>query len=264
MVPPNGGGGPAIHHLHGEPVAINAGTWMYFWPLDFLGRLGLAASRELALRRTTTRTLLDCHFGQALDLSARVPELSPAELPAVVRTITALKTGRLMELAAVVGAVAAGGAPSTIEALGRFGHDLGVGLQMLDDLGNLTGRAAPSKRHEDLRHGRATWPWAWAAETLDPDENQRLVREQARLLATPAPDRAGLAEPLAAQLRAAVGGHGRLQAHWHLDQALAALRGSLEAPPAPPQPGAPCPSIAGRELLAAVQAELSRLETCYG
>jgi geranylgeranyl pyrophosphate synthase len=50
----------------------------------------------------------------------------------------------------------------------RFGRELGLALQQLDDLGNLSGKGPAAKRHEDLRNGRLTWPWAWAAESLDP------------------------------------------------------------------------------------------------
>ncbi|HEY5282069.1 MAG TPA: hypothetical protein VIM14_04700, partial [Polyangia bacterium] len=49
-----------------------------------------------------------------------------------------------------------------------FGRELGLALQQLDDLGNLTAKGPAAKRHEDLRNGRLTWPWAWAAELLDP------------------------------------------------------------------------------------------------
>jgi len=53
-----------------------------------------------------------------------------------------------------------------------FGREVGVALQQLDDLGNLSGKGPPAKRYEDLRNGRLTWPWAWAAEILHPVDYQ--------------------------------------------------------------------------------------------
>ena len=37
---------------------------------------------------------------------------------------------------------------------------------MLDDLGGLTSERRCHKGHEDLIHGRPTWPWAWLAKDL--------------------------------------------------------------------------------------------------
>ena len=52
-----------------------------------------------------------------------------------------------------------------------------MGLQMLDDL---SGVVSPARRHkalEDLRHGRATWVWAWLARDLDASVYQPLRAE---------------------------------------------------------------------------------------
>ncbi len=65
-------GAPALHELVGLPLALNTGNWLYFWPLVLIERLGLPESRALALYRETSRVLVGCHQGQALDLSVRV------------------------------------------------------------------------------------------------------------------------------------------------------------------------------------------------
>jgi geranylgeranyl pyrophosphate synthase len=234
---------PALHQQFGVPLALNAGNWMYFLPLDAAGRLGLAPAGELALRRLMTRVMLDCHYGQALDLGARIGEVPQAQIADVALTVSTLKTGRLMGLAAAAGAIVAGAKPAMGQALAAFGEALGIGLQMLDDLGNLSASTSPDRRHEDLRQGRVTWPWAWAAALLDPPEFRRLEgqgRAAAAGDAAPA--------PLAAALRRTAAAHGRLQAHWHLEQALAGLRQTVGRSP----------------LLPALEAELARLEVSYG
>ena len=81
-----------------------------------------------------------------------------------------LKTGALMELAAVAGALAAGASADSIDALAQFGRRMGLGLQMLDDFGNLTAptpETSDTKALEDLRNERPTWPWAHAAVDLN-------------------------------------------------------------------------------------------------
>jgi geranylgeranyl pyrophosphate synthase len=242
-------GAPAVHLLHGLPLALNAGNWMYFAPLELLDALELPAEAERRLRRRTTRVLLDCHFGQALDLGSRVAEVPQDRLADVAATISTLKTGRLLSLAAEAGAAAAGADAATSAALAAFGEALGVGLQMLDDLGNLSARTAADKRYEDLRHGRVTWVWAWAAAQLDPGPFARLVAASGRAAAHDSGDGPRAHEAVAATLRALVGAQGRVQAHWHLREALARLRAVL--------------GLGRQALVDGMEQELARLETSY-
>jgi geranylgeranyl pyrophosphate synthase len=261
-------GAPAVHRLHGLPLALNAGSWMYFAPFRLLPELELPAEVELRLAGRLGQVLLDCHSGQALDLGARLSAIPQHQLAAVAGTISTLKTGRLLSLAAEVGALCAGADQAVAAALAELGEALGVGLQMLDDLANLSGRAPASKRYEDLRHGRVTWPWAWAAGQLDEAAFANLLQQseqlsaQARLSIARAPgsDRPGVPkqvrplgvdfEPLAATLRGLVAGPGRLAAHWHLREALRRLRVRLGTAPG----GA----------LEQLEQEIARLEVSYG
>lgn len=161
-------GGKTIHRVYGVPKALNAGNWMYFLAAQQIEELRLGSQATLALYRLVNRTLLDCHRGQALDLALHVGEVSQAEVPIVVAETSLLKTGALAGLACGLGARVAGGSDEQVAALDDFGRELGLALQQLDDLGNLSGKGPASKRYEDLRNGRLTWAWAWAAELLDP------------------------------------------------------------------------------------------------
>jgi len=161
-------GGKAIHRVFGIPKALNAGNWMYFLAVAQIEELHLSPEAAWKLHRMVNRTLLDCHRGQALDLGMRVGDVQQSEVPTLVAETSLLKTGALTALACAVGALVAGGSDEQVAALEKFGRELGLALQQLDDLGNLSGKGPASKRHEDLRNGRLTWPWAWAAELLDP------------------------------------------------------------------------------------------------
>ena len=161
-------GGRTIHRIHGTPKALNAGNWMYFLAVGQIEALYLPPDTTLALYRLVNRTLLDCHRGQALDLGLRVGDVLQSEVPTLVAETSLLKTGALTALACALGTLVAGGNPEQIAAMELFGRELGLALQQLDDLGNLTAKGPAAKRHEDLRNGRLTWPWAWAAELLDP------------------------------------------------------------------------------------------------
>jgi geranylgeranyl pyrophosphate synthase len=213
---------PALHRLYGVPLALNAGNWLYFWPLELLSALDLPAERELALHRAVTRAIYRCHFGQALDLGLRIGTLRQNELPELVGAISELKTGAFMELAASIGALATGAHPTHVQALARFGRQAGIAFQMLDDVANLDGAGDPDKRHEDLRLGRATWVWAWLARRLEP-ERFRVLQHRARALAHGTLELPSLARALAMHLE----GHGRHAAESLLARACDELAGAL-------------------------------------
>jgi geranylgeranyl pyrophosphate synthase len=235
-------GEPALHVRYGLPVALNAGNWLYFWAESLVERLGVGPSVELAMHRLINRSLLDCHRGQALDLTLRMSQLAQSEVPTAVATTTALKTGCLMELAAALGALAAGGSMDRVSAIGRFASELGVALQMLDDVGGLYAAGRTHKGHEDLRLSRPTWPWAWLAETL-PEARYALLRQEAREVELG--DRHP--EHLAERLRAELGPQPKKQAHEHNMRAFSRLKAQL----------------GNSAALRALGAEIVRLERSY-
>jgi geranylgeranyl pyrophosphate synthase len=191
-------GRAALHRLIGLPAALNLGNWLYFWPFDLLNQMDLPASVELAATRVCLDAVRVCHEGQALDLAARIGDLHPSEVISVCRAISERKTGALMGMAAELGATVAGA--DTARELRTFGERVGIALQMLNDLSELTGTAGPLKHPEDLAHGRITWPWAWAAQRLPAAQFDALQVRGANLAAG-----TGDAAVLARSLLAALG-----------------------------------------------------------
>lgn len=234
-------GKPALHLSYGLPRALNTGNWLYFAALQHLAVPQLPAETTARLQATAIRALAACHCGQALDLAARVDRLAQREVADVVAATTALKTAALMGLAAELGAIAAGADAASTTAIAAFGHDLGVGLQMLDDLGSVV---APSRAHkgaEDLRGGHPTWPWAWLAHEVDPFTWARLMA------ALRAVGQGGDVTALLVELRARLQHAGPSRPAAHLSRALAALRGH----------------VGEHAALAAIEAELVRLVAAY-
>jgi geranylgeranyl pyrophosphate synthase len=174
---------PTLHRAYGMPRALNAGNWLYFWPQVLLCRVNMDERARLAAHERLALCLMHSHEGQALDLSVRVDRLDQAEVPTVVRAITRLKTGGLLGFATGLGALAAGASEQRVEAIAAFGRELGVGLQMLDDVSGVLNLARRHKAAEDLRHGRATWIWAWLAAELEPAAYALLRAECSAVLA---------------------------------------------------------------------------------
>jgi geranylgeranyl pyrophosphate synthase len=156
-------GHPTLHRDIGLPLALNTGNWMYFRSLEKLSESGLDPKCSRRMLFQVVRTVRRCHEGQALDLSSAIDLLEPPEFYPTVREISRLKTGGLTALSAWLGATAAGANRLTRKALGRFGMNVGVCLQMQNDLNELRGCLQGETRFDDLRNARVTWPWAWAA-----------------------------------------------------------------------------------------------------
>lgn len=236
-------GGPALHVVMGLSRALNAGNWLYFWALDLIHRLGLPPATELALHRAATTALREGHEGQALDLSVRVTDLAQDEVARTVATVTRLKTGSLMALAATTGALAGGANQERVRAVAGFGRELGAALQMLDDLGGLTREDRAHKGHEDLLLGRPTWPWAWAAEG-DSRDFAGLLELSREVQA-----RSTHPEHLARALRQRVAERGR-------EEARERVRGALSTLAAHPW--------ASSSVVSALRSEIERLERSHG
>jgi geranylgeranyl pyrophosphate synthase len=211
-------GKPALHLIVGLPLALNAGNWLYFLPHSVIGQLALPESVELEVRRLIDRSVLRCHYGQALDLGVKLGSLAQREVHDAVSLSTRLKTGSLLELAAELGASAAGAPAALRRELSAFGRSYGVALQMLDDVSGLCEERRAHKGHEDLLNGRPTWPWAWLARRLDELSYSRLqhrARQVERRELHP--------EVLASALRRELGDSPYAAIHGQLGRAFARL-----------------------------------------
>lgn len=175
-------GQPSLHMQIGVPLALNAGNWMYFKALEKLFDVSLNRKIQNRLVHHLVRTSLRCHRGQSLDLGTRVDRIEPLNIPSIVTEISCLKTGSLVSMAATFGAVSAGANRPLRVALSRFGMQIGIALQMRNDLEELRSMTNEnnefhSVRMEDLRNARITWPWAWAYSVCSPDEFAALVTQ---------------------------------------------------------------------------------------
>ncbi|HBJ37016.1 MAG TPA: hypothetical protein DDZ51_20110 [Planctomycetaceae bacterium] len=160
-------GEPTLHQTIGVPLAINAGNWMYFRALELLTTASLSRNQRTGLLEAMVTAGRRCHEGQSLDLYARVDQIAAADWHDTVEAISTLKTGVLVELAVEMGCIAAGATNPLQSAMTSFGCQIGIALQMRNDLEELSSivndqRDAGCVRDDDLRHARVTWPWAWA------------------------------------------------------------------------------------------------------
>ena len=174
-------GEPTLHQVIGVPLAINAGNWMYFRALELLTTASLPPDQRARLVEAMVTAGRRCHEGQALDLHARVDRLPAVHWHEAVQAISTLKTGVLVELAVTMGCIAAEASTVLQSAMASFGCQIGVALQMRNDLDELISIARNETDHgcvrdDDLRHARVTWPWAWAMELAGDSRCHLLTR----------------------------------------------------------------------------------------
>ncbi len=94
--------------------------------------------------------------GQLLDLRAEGRPVTRDEL----ERIHTGKTARLIAAAAMMGGIAADAEPRELEALRRFGLDLGLAFQAVDDILDMRGTAGELGKESgrDMALGKATYP----------------------------------------------------------------------------------------------------------
>lgn len=105
------------------------------------------------------------------------------------------KTGALIGLSCSLGAAASGADENTVQALKRFGVDMGTAFQIKDDLLDLTGDESVVGKsvRRDLAKGKLTLPLIHALSEASPEIRGRLlrdVRNMSETHATPAAEAA--------------------------------------------------------------------------
>ena len=157
-------GAPTLHLKYGLPTALNAGNWLYFYAFELIKDLKIDDSTKLQMLEAVQNTLLNAHFGQALDVGVCIDQMLNSDIVEVCKTNLELKSGALMSLSFQLGAIVSGAESSRLKIIASFGKNLGVVLQMFDDLGNLRPDRPTAKHLEDLSQRRPSFVWWYLAE----------------------------------------------------------------------------------------------------
>jgi len=154
--------GKATNHvLYGEAGAILAGDGLLTWAFDLLCNPAygnLDAKTKLAVTHCIARAAGSFGMvgGQALDIASENTSF-PFE---TLQTIHRSKTGALITASVLAGGIAAGADTRQLNSLEKYGDQIGLAFQIVDDLLNATatteqlGKAAGS----DAELGKATYP----------------------------------------------------------------------------------------------------------
>ncbi|MCL7971713.1 MAG: polyprenyl synthetase family protein [marine benthic group bacterium] len=164
-------GRPTVHVRFGTPVAVLAGAAL----MPLAVRAILRGASLLELKAATVDRLVAMLArasgasgmvgGQLLDLRAEGRAISGDDL----EEIHSGKTARLIAASTVMGGIAAGASQPTLEALHRFGMDLGLAFQAVDDILDLRGTSGELGKESgrDRALGKATYPALFGLEETE-------------------------------------------------------------------------------------------------
>ncbi len=153
-------GKPTSHVVFGDAIAILAGDALQTHAFRALadGESIITAERRLS----AIALLADAAGasgmvgGQVADLEAEGQSVSSDSLEFIHRH----KTGALIQAASEVGAVVGGGSDDQIAHLARYGENIGLAFQIIDDILDVTGSAETLGKSagKDVNAGKATYP----------------------------------------------------------------------------------------------------------
>jgi len=151
-------GRPTCHKAYGEATAILAGDALLTLAFEVLARQPLPAERSLRMVEELARGAGGAGMigGQAADIDG---EQRPPSVE-LARYIHARKTAALLRTACRLGALAGGAADVDLEAVGGFGHSLGIAFQIADDLLDVrpAGSQVGKRTGKDAAAGKQTYP----------------------------------------------------------------------------------------------------------
>lgn len=155
-------GRPSTHIVYGNATAVMAGVLMVPLASSCVAAAGASMALDETARAIIVETLMHAAGavgmigGQLMDLRAEGELLSLDALEAIHRA----KTGALIAAAARIGGVAAGARPEAVDALERYGTDLGLAFQIVDDVLDVTATSAQLGKEagRDVVLGKSTYP----------------------------------------------------------------------------------------------------------
>jgi geranylgeranyl pyrophosphate synthase len=170
--------------VFGEGLAILSGDGLLTEAFALLARepaqARSVAADELSRRKLQTIAVVadaagaaGMVGGQAIDLDAAAPGSTPLEATAL-REMHMRKTGALIVASALSGAIMAGATEPLAEAIGRYGVEIGLAFQIVDDILDVEGSSAELGKTagKDAAAGKPTYPSIYGL-----DASRRLAAE---------------------------------------------------------------------------------------
>lgn len=155
----------------GRSAAVLLGDLLVAWSDDLLEESLDGLTTAGPARRQYAQMRRDVTIGQFLDVaeeSAYVSHDDDAHADRALRVASYKSARYSIQKPLQIGAALAGADEAQLEALGRFGHDIGMAFQLRDDVLGVFGDSAVTGKPsgDDLREGKRTVLVAYARQAL--------------------------------------------------------------------------------------------------
>ena len=160
----------AAHLIWGAPSSVLVGDFLFARAFELMVGAGSMAALDILAR--ASRVIAE---GEVLQLT-RAHDLDLSQ--ELYLEIIQAKTAELFAAAAECGAVSAGAPPERCRALRKFGMDLGIAFQLVDDALDYASNSATLGKNagDDFREGKATLPLLLAMQRSGAAEREFWVR----------------------------------------------------------------------------------------
>jgi octaprenyl-diphosphate synthase len=160
----------AAHLIWGAPSSVLVGDFLFARAFELMVEAGSMQALEILAR--ASRVIAE---GEVLQLT-RAHDLDLTQ--DIYLEIIKAKTAELFAAAAEAGAVSAGASPERCRALRKYGQDLGLAFQLVDDALDYSGVSDVLGKNpgDDFREGKATLPLLLVMERTGVAERDFWVR----------------------------------------------------------------------------------------
>src|SRR5581483_4385178 len=162
-------GRPTLHVVYGDGIAVLAGDGLHAEAFALLAREPAAEDHEVVVRKLRTIQIVGeaagatgMVGGQAIDLQAagQAPGHRITLDAEALRGMHRRKTGALIRASALSGAVMAGASDEVLTAINRYGWEIGLAFQIVDDILDVEGdpQALGKSAGKDAAGDKPTYP----------------------------------------------------------------------------------------------------------
>ena len=173
-------GKPCLHHIFGEDIAVNAGNFLYFFPLiAVIKNKNLETKIKEKVYEIFTQEMINVSLGQGTDIfwhKGKAREISEEEY----LQMCAYKTGCLARMSAKIAAILANADNETIEKVGKIAESIGVAFQIQDDILDIALRGKEREKFgksfgNDIKEGKRTLMVIYTLQKATEEEKKRLL-----------------------------------------------------------------------------------------
>jgi len=164
-------GRPTLHVVAGEGIAILAGDGLLTEAFNLLAREPVTTDVQIVTSKLDVIQMISAAAGpvgmvggQAIDLACVTPDphghVAPPLDAAGLRIMHGKKTGALIRVSAVAGALMGGGTPDQVAAIDHAAGEFGLAFQIVDDILDVEGASVDLGKTagKDAAAGKPTYP----------------------------------------------------------------------------------------------------------